>query len=255
MGYEMVDFEKRNQIAHITFNRPEKLNAYNKQMMEELVEIWQEYDSDPDLRVAIVTGKGKGFCAGFDLKETAAGVRDISSIAPFTPKKSGVFKPVICAVNGICAGGGFRFILESDIPICSEGATFLDPHVSVGYMSQPEIIGLSRSIGYFNALRIGLMGRYERASSQRAYELGFVTEVVPKEQLLSRAEELAETLRLNAPGALKSTIQGMWQSLSLGLEDATRLSGQISRLHATTPEYTEGPLAFAENRKPQWQVS
>jgi enoyl-CoA hydratase len=254
MSYEMIDYEKRNQIAHITFNRAEKLNAYNKQMMEELVEIWKEFAADPDLRVAIITGKGKGFCAGFDLKEGAAGVEDISSFAPFTPKKSGVLKPVICAVNGICAGGGFRFLLESDIPICSDNAAFLDPHVSVGYMSQPEMVILSRTTGYFNALRIALMGQYERLPAQRAYDLGIVTEVVPQDQLLARAEELANTIRLNAPGALRSTIEGMWKGLDLGLSEATQLSGKISDLHATTPEYIEGPLAFSEKRKPNWQV-
>ena len=251
MGYEMIDFETRDHIAYITFNRPDSLNAYNKQMMEELVAIWEEYDANPDMRVAIITGKGKAFCAGFDLKEGAAGVPDISSYAPFTPKKSGVFKPVICAVNGVCAGGGFRFLLESDLPLCSDNATFLDPHVSVGYMSQPEIIALSRSIGYFNALRIGIVGRYERVSAQRAYELGMVTEVVPQEQLLARAEELAQTIKLNGPGAVRATIEGMWRSLDL--EGATRSSELISRFHAETPEYVEGPLAFAEKRKPSWQ--
>lgn len=251
MGYEMVDLETRDHIAYITFNRPDSLNAYNKQMMEELVSIWEDYDANPDMRVAIVTGKGKAFCAGFDLKEGAAGVQDISAYALFTPKKSGVFKPVICAVNGVCAGGGFRFLLESDLTLCSDVATFLDPHVSVGYMSQPEIIALSRSIGYFNALRIGLLGRYERLSAQRAYDLGLVTEVVPQQQLLARAEELAQTIKLNGPGAVRATIEGMWRSLDL--EGATRSSEMLSRFHAETPEYVEGPMAFAEKRKPNWQ--
>ena len=95
------------------------------------------------------------------------------------------------------------------------------------------------------------MGRYERVSAQRAYELGMVTEVVPQEQLLARAEELAQTIKLNGPGAVRATIEGMWRSLDL--EGATRSAELISRFHGKTPEYVEGPLAFAEKRKPSWQ--
>ena len=222
-------------------------------------DIFVDFRDRQDLRVAIVTGTGeKFFCPGWDLKAAADGdaVDGDYGVGGFGGMQElrDLNKPIICAVNGICAGGGFRFLLESDIPICSDNAAFLDPHVSVGYMSQPEMVILSRTTGYFNALRIALMGQYERLPAQRAYDLGIVTEVVPQDQLLARAEELANTIRLNAPGALRSTIEGMWKGLDLGLSEATQLSGKISDLHATTPEYIEGPLAFSEKRKPNWQV-
>ncbi|MBI4199772.1 MAG: enoyl-CoA hydratase/isomerase family protein [Chloroflexi bacterium] len=253
MGYEMVIYEKRDQVAYVTFNRPQQLNAYGNKMMQELEEIWRDFGSDPDMRVAIITGKGRGFCAGWDVKEGAAGIPDLSGIAKFTPRRAEVFKPVICAVNGICAGGGFRFILESDLPICSEEATFTDPHTSLGFVSQPEVVVLSRFIGYFQALRVGLVGRYERISAQRAYEMGLVTEVVPADQLQARAQELAEKVRQNAPLALSGTIEAMWRGANLGLENAVRLSDKIARWNAMTEDYREGPRAFAEKRQPQWK--
>ena len=253
MGYETIIYEKDSRIAHITLNRPGRLNAYDIQMMNELVDIWKDFGADSDMRVAILTGAGKGFCGGLDLAERELTVPDISDTLGYTPRKSGVFKPVICAVNGACAGGGLRFLLESDIQICSEEAVCIDPHVSVGISAEREMLGLSRRIGYNQALRMGLMGRHERISAQRALELGMVTEVVPLDRLLPRAEELAETLKQNAPLALEGTIELMWRSLNMGLADAVGLSEQILRWNSLTEDFEEGTRAFAEKRQPQWR--
>ena len=253
MGYETIVYEKRDQIGYVTFNRPEALNAYNVRMMNELAEVWQEFGADPDVRVAIMTGSGRGFCTGLDVKESASGVRGVAETINFTPRRSGVFKPVICAVNGLCVGGGFHFILDSDITICSDQASFFDGHVSIGAVSHREIIGLSRRIGYNNALRIGLMGVQERLPAQRAYEMGLVAEVVPQEELLGRAEELAERIRRNAPLAVAGTIKAMWRSLNLGVEDAVVLSAEIADRNRLTEDYREGPRAFTEKRQPQWK--
>ncbi len=253
MVYETVTYEKRDQIGYVTFNRPEALNAYNVAMMTELAQVWEDFGADPEMRVAIMTGSGRGFCAGLDMKESAGGVRGVAETIDFTPRRSNVFKPVICAVNGLCVGGGFHFVLDSDITICSDQASFFDAHVSVGAVSHREIIGLSRRIGYSNALRIGLMGIQERLSAQRAYEMGIVAEVVPQEELLGRAEELANKIKINAPLALEGTVKAMWRSLNLGVEDAVKLSAEIADRNFATEDYREGPRAFAEKRQPQWQ--
>lgn len=253
MNYQHVIYEKRDHVGYVTLNRPEALNAYNVQMMHELADVWSSFGADSEMRVAVISGMGRGFCAGLDMKESAAGIRGVAETIPFTPRRSGVFKPVICAVNGLCVGGGFHLVLDSDITICSDQATFFDAHVTVGAVSHREIIGLSRRIGYTNALRIGLMGGQERLSAQRAYELGIVTEVIPHERLLTHSEELAKKINLNAPLALEGTVKSMWRSLNLGLEDALKLSAEIADKNFSTEDYREGPRAFSEKRKPQWK--
>ncbi|MBI4199795.1 MAG: enoyl-CoA hydratase/isomerase family protein [Chloroflexi bacterium] len=256
MAYTRVIYEKKDHVAHITFNRPDALNSYDTPMMLELVDVWKDFGEDRDMRVAIVTAKGRAFCAGRDLKELKeldVVDKDISDVAAYTPKKAGVFKPVICAVNGICAGGGLRFLLESDVPICAEEAVFIDPHVSVGVPAEREMLGLSRRIGYYHALRMGLMGSYERIPARRALELGIVTEVVPQEQLLPRAQELATTIGKNAPLALQGAVEIMWRSQNLGLDDSVRVADQVLRWIYQTEDFHEGPRAFSEKRLPQWK--
>ncbi|MBI4199771.1 MAG: enoyl-CoA hydratase/isomerase family protein [Chloroflexi bacterium] len=253
MERSTILYEKKDHIAYVTLNRPERLNAFNMPMMQELERAWRDFGEDREARVAIVTGSGKAFCAGLDLKEAAVGERDVAATMKITARRSGVFKPVICAINGACVGGGFHFVLDSDIQICSEEATFLDAHTSVGYVSHRELIALSRRIGYSAALRIGLMGRYELLSAQQALGLGIVSEVVAQERLLPRATELAETIKQNAPLALEGTIEAMWRSLNLGVEDAIALSAQIARRNFMTEDAREGPRAFAEKRQPRWK--
>jgi enoyl-CoA hydratase/carnithine racemase len=166
-----------------------------------------------------------------------------------------VWKPVITAVNGICAGGAFHWVAEADIVICSSDAQFFDPHVSVGQVVSIEAIALMRKIPAEAVMRMAFLGRYERMSADRAYELGMVSEVVdPPERLRDRAQELAETIARNSPAAMAATKRALWGALEMGLTDACRAGARELVSMWGHPDQTEGPAAFAERREPQWKT-
>jgi enoyl-CoA hydratase/carnithine racemase len=257
-------YEKRDHIAYITLNCPEKMNAVTQEIHEGLIYAWDDVKRDDNVRVAILTGAGdRAFCSGMDLRDAAetggpstridaknTSIHDLSGGG--TAIQCGVWKPVVTAVNGVCAGGGLHFVADSDITICAEHATFLDTHVSVGQVSALEPIGLVQRAHFGVVLRMALMGRGERVSAQQAMQWGLVTEVVPKEELMPRAQAIAETLCKNSPAAMIETKRAIWQSLELGRRDALQCGWDILTAHWQHPDYLEGPRAFIEKREPNW---
>src|SRR5204863_2551571 len=171
----------------------------------------------------------------------------------FTSWHQEVWKPVITAVNGICAGGGFHWVADADIVIAGSDAQFFDPHVSVGQVVAIEAIGLLRKMPVEAVMRMAFMGRYERMSAARARELGMISEVVdPPDRLRERAQELGETIAKNSPAAMAATKKALWEALELGLTDASRAgAGHMVSLWGH-PDQDEGPRAFAEKREPRW---
>jgi enoyl-CoA hydratase/carnithine racemase len=173
----------------------------------------------------------------------------------FTAWQSKVSKPVIAAVNGTCAGGGLHFVAEADIVLAAANATFLDPHVSVGQATTIEMIVLLRKLPVEAVMRMALVGRHERLSAARAYELGMVSAVIdPPEGLRDAAQELAERVAKNSPAAMAASKRALWGALELGLTDASRAgAAELTSLWGH-PDQEEGPRAFAEKRDPQWTV-
>jgi len=268
MAFETILYEKKGRIVYITINRPETLNALNMQAIMELSQAWRDFEKDASLWVSIVTGAGeKAMCSGFDVKDAVerekGGESYSGKIAPepvegypaeiWGPRRNEVSKPVIAAINGICCGGGLDFVTESDIAICSENATFFDPHVSIGWVSSHEMIQMSRRIPLGLTMRMALMGRQERLSAQRAYEIGLISEVVPLPRLMDRATEIARMLLENAPLAMRGTKRAILKGLALPLPEAIALGDNILRNIEETEDHAEGPLAFAEKRRPQWK--
>src|SRR5438105_13383075 len=155
----------------------------NGAMREEFAEAWVELDRDPDVRVIVHTGEGRAFQTGVDMTELATDglgmQRYEESVANFdlhfTSWHQKVWKPVITAVNGICAGGGFHWVADADIVIAASDAEFLDPHVSVGQVVSIEAIGLIRKMPAEAVMRMAFVGRYERMGAERAYELGMIS--------------------------------------------------------------------------------
>jgi enoyl-CoA hydratase/carnithine racemase len=165
-----------------------------------------------------------------------------------------VWKPVITAVNGICAGGGFHWVADADIVIAASDAQFFDPHVSVGQVVALEAIGLIRKMPAEAVMRMAFMGKYERMSAQRAYELGMISQIVdPPERLREAAQELAEKIAKNSPAAMRATKQALWGALEMGLTDACRAGGKHLISMWGHPDQEEGPRAFSEKRDPDWQ--
>ena len=259
-----VLFDVKDRVATITLNRPERKNAMNQVLKDELRSCWQRVKADPDIWVAIVTGAGDAFSSGADVESLASGGftkpdrwRELSMIDGIielpTPRRLRVHKPVIAAVNGVVAGFSLDLVSESDIPIASEKAYFVDPHVSIGYVSSHEMVNMARRVPVAVCLRMALLGSRERMSAQRAYEVGLVTEVVAHDKLMDRARELAEMLLTNSPLAVWGTKMGILQGLGLPIPQAEEIAAGYLEIVEQSEDHKEGPRSFVEKRKPKWQ--
>jgi len=260
-SYDFLKVERHGQVGWLINNRPEQLNAMNSGMRDEFELAWKELDADPAVRVIVHTGEGRAFQTGVDVTEIATDGQGFERYREsmenfdirFTAWHNKVWKPVITAINGICAGGGFHWVADADIVIAASDATFFDPHVSVGQVVSVEAIGLMRKMPVEAVMRMAFVGRYERMSAQRAYELGMVSEVVdPPERLREAAQELAEKIAKNSPAAMAATKRALVGALELGLTDACKAGAAELVSMWGHPDQTEGPLAFTEKREPDW---
>jgi enoyl-CoA hydratase/carnithine racemase len=235
MGYETILYELGDHVATITLNRPEAMNSFNQQMTEEFVDVWTTIREDDEVRVVVLRAAGdRAFCTGVDVKE---GLRRLDNVwsqedpgTKLGPKQNKVWKPVVAAVHGMAAGGAFYWLNESDIIICSEDATFFDPHVTYGMTSALEPIGLARRIPLGEALRWALLGLDERMSPQRALQIGLVSEVVPREELWDRAHELASLMAAKPAAAIQGTVKAIWESLDMTRSQALQIGLSYTQL-------------------------
>jgi enoyl-CoA hydratase/carnithine racemase len=223
---------------------------------------WADLRDDPAVRVIVVTGAGdRHFCTGVDVMEvaatgtTTAGDGRAHDEIVWSPLHNGVWKPVICAVNGLVAGGGLHFVADADIVVAAEHAALMDTHTSVGMVGAVENVGLARRMPLGSALRMTLMGRHYRMTAERAHQLGLVDEVVPSGEALASALEMARAIALNSPRAVALSKQAIWDSLGMSPADAAEHAWALARLHWRHPDFIEGPRAFAEKRSPAWQDS
>lgn len=262
--YTTITYSVRDRTATITLNRPEALNALSPHMISELRAAYDDAENDDDVWLLLVTAVGRAFCTGADVKEIPADGRVIYE-RPYlstydqweapqegTPPFRRMTKPVLVAVNGICCGAGLDWVTTGDIVIASDQATFFDPHVSIGLVAGREVVRLARSLPRSVALRMALMGKHERLSAQRAYELGMITEIVPHDRLLDRAHEIADTVNSNAPLAVRGTRLAIHKTLDLPLNEAEILAETFRERVVRTEDAVEGPRAFAEKRAPNW---
>jgi enoyl-CoA hydratase/carnithine racemase len=265
MTYETILYDVEDRIATITFNRPERYNAVNRQMVKELNDAYYRAEHDDQVWTLIVTATGRAFCSGADVEGIPADGKvphEGSYLSQYheweapqeaTPPFRTMAKPIVVAVNGICCGAGMDLVTTGDISIASEDATFFDPHVSIGLVSGREMVRVARTLPVNVAMRMALLGKHERLSAQRAYELGFVTEVVASADLGSRARQLAEMVNRNAPLAVRGTRLAIRKSLGLPLHEAEILAESFRERVLHTEDALEGPRAFLEKRAPEWQ--
>jgi len=208
-------------VGWLMFDRPEAGNAINAEMFVELEAAWVQLDADPAVKVIVNTGNGRAFQTGLDvvqlandkdaLRTSSRQTRDFT--LRMTAWHCGVWKPVIAAVNGTCAGGGLHFVADADFVIAAERATFLDPHVSVGQVSAFETIGLLKKSPMESVNRMALLGSRERLDAERARQLGIVSEVVAADGLRPRAQELAEHIAAHDPDRLSIMKHALWGAL------------------------------------------
>jgi enoyl-CoA hydratase/carnithine racemase len=256
-----VLYQKRDGIATITLNRPDRGNSLAPPMMAVFRAIWREVRDDDAIRVAIVTAAGeRHFCTGMDVAEAegedAGDVfmnRPLAESVHWSPHQNRVWKPVICAVNGLCVGGGLHFVVDADIVLASQNAKFMDTHVNVGMVGALENIGLAKRLPLGSALRMTLMGRHYRMPAERAYQIGLVDELVATPaEVLPAAEEMARVLLQNSPQAMSLSKQAIWTSLEVGYRDSLEYGWSLIRNHWSHPDFAEGPKAFGEKRDPEW---
>ncbi|MCX7057598.1 MAG: enoyl-CoA hydratase/isomerase family protein [Proteobacteria bacterium] len=219
--FETLLYEVTDGVALITLNRPEHHNAVNSVMSRELPDVWSRVNSDPTAAVAIISGAGdRAFCSGADMGDLPAldgdsAAATIESLR-WTSLQNHIWKPVICAVNGMTVGGGLHFVADSDIVIASESASFFDTHVKVGLVAGLEAVGLCR-------------------------------------RLLLRARQVADMIKRNSPTAMARTKQAIWQAADMGLAAGLQNAWQLMMDHNLThPDIAEGRAAFLEKRPPRW---
>jgi enoyl-CoA hydratase len=259
--FTCLQVERHGPVGWLINNRPDQLNAMNNAMRDEFADAWLELEADPEVRVIVHTGAGRAFQTGVDVSEIASdGVgmeRYRESVENFdlhfTSWHQHVTKPVITAVNGLCAGGAFHWIADADIVIAASDAQFFDPHVSVGQVVSIEAIALVRKMPFEAVMRMAMVGRHERMSAQRAYELGMISEVIdPPERLREAAQDLAEKIAKNSPAAMAASKHALWGALELGLTAACRAGADDLVSMWGHPDQAEGPRAFAEKRDANW---
>lgn len=258
---EGLKYERRDHIAFITLDRPDRGNALHSSQVEPMKAIWAEVREDPWIRCAIVTATGdRHFCTGADVGAVAArggvkaGKGPLSEEVHWSPRQNRVWKPVICAVNGTVASAGLHFVVDSDIVVATNTAKFLDTHVNVGMVGAIENIGLAKRMPLGSALRMTLCGKSYRMPAERAYQLGLVDELCEPDQLMATAEEIAQQICANSPTAVSLSQQAIWSSVEMGYRDSLEFGWALLRMHWDHPDFKEGPRAFTEKREPVWDT-
>ncbi|HVH18984.1 MAG TPA: enoyl-CoA hydratase/isomerase family protein [Myxococcota bacterium] len=246
-AYTTIRYETTpDLVATITLDRPEALNAFDRQMCEEIRSAWQRIKADPAVHAVVLRAAGdRAFCAGIDVKKAYGQPDDVWNHEDpgelLSPKWQKVWKPVVCAVQGMCTAGAFYFLNEADIVICSTDATFFDSHVTYGMVSALEPVGLMRRIGLGETLRIALSGNDERVGAETALRIGLVTEVVARDQLWPRAHEIAAHIASKPSAATQGTVRAIWESLDRPYRAAMEQGLLYTRLG--------NPIGMAEARK------
>jgi enoyl-CoA hydratase/carnithine racemase len=233
--YATVLFEVAGNVATVTLNRPEAMNAFNQVMVEEFRLLWHRVRDDDQIHVVVLRAAGeRAFSTGMDVKQ-GIDVSDNpwSAHDPgegLSPKQNKVRKPVIAAVHGMVAGGAFYWLNDCDLIISADDATFFDPHVSYGLTSALEPIGLARRIPLGEALRWALLGLDERMSARRAHEIGLVSELVPRERLWERAAELAQIIAAKPAAVIQGTVRAIWETHGLDRQTAQGIGWHYTRI-------------------------
>ena len=252
---EFCIVEKTDHMLTVTLNRPERLNALHSPASAELGAVFDDFAADDDLWVAVVTGAGRAFCAGNDLRYQAEGGKLVRTRGGFggLTSRYDLTKPVIAAVNGIAMGGGLEIALACDLIIASEDAILALPEPTVGTAAiGGGLQRLPRQIGSKRALGMILTGR--RITAREGYELGFVNAVVPGDQLMEETGKWVAQILSCAPLAVRASKDAVYRSLDIpSLAHAIETRHESVRKMLHSEDYVEGSRAFAEKRPPVWK--
>ena len=254
---DTVTYELDGHLATITYNRPDALNAINGEMRRDLNDAFARFRDEEDAWVAIVTGAGRAFCAGADLRDGGGSAGDFPGTFWEKPTinsfESGweIYKPVIAAVNGYCLGYGLTLVTWCDFVIASERAEFGFPEVRIGVPTIVGAIRLPQRLRWHDAMDLLLTG--DRIDARRALEIGLVGAVVAHDDLMEEAHRLAARLLQGAPLAQRAIKEMATRAQHLPMSDAIRFGETMRKVAAATDDAAEGGRAFAERRPPEWR--
>jgi enoyl-CoA hydratase/carnithine racemase len=257
MSEPVVKYEKKGHVAVITLNRPEKLNAYNGEVLQLEYEAWTDFRDDPNLYVAILTGAGdRAFCAGADLSMMNT-IRDedtpdqaVNEMQLFHMGHLNIYKPIIGAIHGYCVSGGLAHALQCDIRIGTPNSRYAFQQVK--FAAVPSVIGtvlLPKYIGLSNAMYMILTAK--QIDAETALNWGLIHEIVDQDRLMDAAWEMAETLLENSPSHMQAKKEGALRGVSLPIEEAKMMAASLD-MKVPIAESKEGTSAFLEKRKPDW---
>ena len=275
MGLETILYEVRDKVAYVTLNRPDQGNALNETMHRELLDAWGRINADENVWGVVIQGAGKDFCIGEDTKEIAEAYRKGGKVARWEkdeqwlkkhsqppifgwprPMDALPAKPILTVVHGRCYGAGLLFVTNCAFTIVSEDAEFSLPNVHLGVAPIHEVLMLTRNMARSPALGLALLGKHEKWTAERAFELGLAIEMIPKEKLEQRKAEVVDMLVNQAgPLAVRAGFLEWWLNFDLPpwrRRDTSQ--AYASEVSVTTLDFKEGPRAFAEKRKPRWNA-
>lgn len=256
MAFQYIKVDQQDGVFVLTLNRPEVLNAIHPRVSAEMAQAWEAFEADETAQVAIITGEGRAFTAGNDLKAAASGEShaDLSWKGGFggLTNRHDLVKPVIAAVNGVALGGGFELALACDLIVASDTATFGLPEPRVGFVANAG--GIHRLIrGLPDKVAMGLLLTGRIINAEEALRLGLVNEVTPQSQVMDAALRWAREIMRGSPVCVRLTKQSAAMNRHLPLEAALNTPVPLTEVWLNSEDRLEGPKAFAEKRKPIWK--
>ena len=267
--YETLLVDIADGVAVVTLNRPEVMNSFNATMRYELTSLWATLREDDEVRCILVTGAGdRAFCTGIDRTEAMGDIDTESDgldgyITPFMfddpgkamcPKANELWKPVVCAVNGIACGGAFYLLGEADVIVAADTATFFDPHVTYGMTAAFEPMQLVGKMDFGDLVRMSLMGASERLSAARAMASGLVSEVTAPEDLLEAAMWIARTIAASPALVTQGTLRSLWMARELSRRQALDQAYLMTALGTDKQSLAAGQERFSSGTRLEWRL-
>jgi len=267
-SYETISVEIKNNVGIVTLNRPEVLHAFNELMRTEIKNTWRAFREIDEVHSILLTASGdKAFCVGIDRSGEMTALEESENLYGTSnnfmyddpgddlgPKSCDLWKPIVCAVNGMCCGGAFYFLSECDVILASDNATFFDPHVTYGMPAVYEPIKMSQRMPLGEILRLTLLGNHERLSADTALKIGLVSEVTSIEELHETAVWIAEAIASQPPIAVQASLRAIWAANDLGRLNALSLAPSILTAGMSKSAMQEGQKAFESGSRINYRI-
>jgi len=269
--HETLIVRKDDGIAWVSLNRPAVRNAINQQMQDELAALWTSFRYDDEVRCIVLTAEGESFCTGIDRAEAVSEDNNAAMAEgnlpgyptawmyddpgrDVGPKSRDLWKPVIAAVQGIACGGAFYMLGEVEFIIASDDAVFFDPHVTYGMTAAFEPIQMLSKMPLQEIMRLSLLGAHERMSAERAFQVGLVSEVVPRDELLERAAWAARVIADAPPLVIQGTMRALWTALDVPRPQAIGMANLFTRIGSDAAAFKAGQDRFASGQRVEWRL-